>query len=39
MKHNKSNTAFMREIVIIFSPIYLSEATSVINLFSLMVEL
>ena len=39
MKHNKSNTAFMREIVIIFSPIYLSEATSVISLFSLMVEL
>ena len=39
MKHNKSNTAFLREIAIIFSPIYLSETTSVISLFSLMAEL
>ena len=31
MKHNKSNTAFLREIVIIFSPIYLSEAIYVIS--------
>ena len=27
MKHNKSNAAFLREIVIIFSPMYLLEAT------------
>ena len=27
MKHNKSNVAFWSEIVIIFSPIYLLEAT------------
>ena len=26
-KHNKSNKTFVSEIVIIFSPIYLSEAT------------
>ena len=31
MKHNKSNTAFLHEIVIIFIPIYLSEATYVIS--------
>ena len=39
MKHNKSNTAFLHEIVIIFSPIYLSEATYVISSFNLMTEL
>ena len=27
MKHDELNTAFLHEIVIIFSPIYLSEAT------------
>ena len=36
MKHNKSNTAFLLEIVIIFSPICLSEAAYVISTFSLM---
>ena len=30
MKHNKSNTAFVHEIVNFFSPIYLSEATYVL---------
>ena len=30
MKHNESNTAFLPEIVIIFSPSYLSKATYVI---------
>ena len=39
MKHNKSNTAFLHEIVFIFSPIYLSEATYVISSFNLMTEL
>ena len=39
MKHNKSNTAFWHEIVIIFSKIYLSEATYVISSFSLMTDL
>ena len=39
MKHNDSNTAFLHEIVIIFSPIYLSEATYVISSFNLMAEL
>ena len=39
LKHNKSNTAFLHEIVIIFSPIYLSEATYVISSFNLMTEL
>ena len=39
MKYNKSSTAFLREIVIIFSPIYLSEATYVISSFNLMTEL
>ena len=39
MKRNKSNTVFLGEIVIIFSPIYLSEATYVISLFNLMTEL
>ena len=38
MKH-KSNTAFLHEVVIIFSPIYLSEATYVISSFNLMAEL
>ena len=32
MKHNKSNTTLLNEIVIIFPPIYLSEATNVISL-------
>ena len=31
VKHNKSNTAFLREIVTIFSPIYLLEVTYVIS--------
>ena len=39
MKHNKLNTALLREIVIIFSPIYLSEATFVISSFNLTTEL
>ena len=39
MKHIKSNTAFLHEIVIIFSPIYLSEATYGISSFNLMTEL
>ena len=39
MKHNKSNTAFLYEIVFIFFPIYLSEATYVISSFNLMAEL
>ena len=40
MKHNKSNTVFLHEIVIIFSLIYLSEATTyVISSFNLMTEL
>ena len=39
MKHSKSNTAFLRENVFIFSPIYLSEATYVISSFNLMTEL
>ena len=38
MKHNKSNTAFLHEIVI-FSRIYLSEAIYMISSFNLMVEL
>ena len=33
MKHNKSNTTFLREIVIMVSLIYLSEATYVISSF------
>ena len=33
MKHNKSHTTFLHEIVISFSAIYLSEATYVINSF------
>ena len=40
MKHNKSHdTAFLHDIVIIFSKIYLSEATSVISSFNLIAEL
>ena len=39
MKHKKSNAAFWYEIVIIFSPIYLSEATFVISSFNLMTVL
>ena len=39
MKFNKSNTAFLREIVIIFSSIYLSEATYVVSSFNLITEL
>ena len=36
IKHNKSNTAFLHDIVIIFSPFYLSETTYVISSFNLM---
>ena len=39
MKHNKSNTPFLQEIVIIFSKIYLLEATCVISSFNLMTDL
>ena len=39
MKHNKSNTAFLHEIVIIFSAIYLSEATYMISLFNLITDI
>ena len=39
MKHNKLNTAFLREIDVILSPIFLSEATYVISLLNLMTEL
>ena len=39
MKHNKSNTALLHEIVIIFSKIYLSEATYVIISLNLMTDL
>ena len=39
MKHNKSNTTFLRQVVIIFSPIYLSEATYVISSCNLISEL
>ena len=39
MKHNKSNTAFLHEIVITFSPVYLSETTYVISSFKLRKEL
>ena len=39
MKHNKSNTAFLYEIAIIFSAIYWTEATHVINSFNLMTDL
>ena len=38
MKHNKSNTTFVDEIVIIFSPIYSSETTYVISPFTLRTE-
>ena len=36
MKHYKSNTTFVHEIAIIFSPIYSSEATSVITVVHLI---
>ena len=39
MKNNKWTTSFVHEIVIIFSPIYLSEVTYVISLFNLRAEL
>ena len=39
MKHNKSNTVFLHDIVITFSPIYLSDATYVISSLNLMTEL
>ena len=34
MKHNESNTVFLHDIVIIFAPISLSEATYVISTFN-----
>ena len=34
MKNIKSNATFLHEIVIVFSPIYLSEATYVISSFN-----
>ena len=37
MKHNKSNIAFVHEIVIIF--VHLLEATNVISSFNLKIEL
>ena len=39
MKHVKSNVKFLHEIAIIFSLIYLSEATYEISSFNLMAEL
>ena len=39
VKHNKSNTAFLHKIIIIFSPFYLSEATYVISSFNMRTEL
>ena len=39
VKHNKWNTSFLRELVIIFSPIYLLKAIFVISSFNLMTEL
>ena len=39
VKHNKSNTSFLHEIVIIFSPVCLSEATYAISPLSLTTEL
>ena len=39
MKHDKSNTVLSRDLVIIFSPMYLSEAAYVISSFSLRTEL
>ena len=38
MIHNKSNTVFLHDIVIIFSPIYLSDSTYVISSLNLMVK-
>ena len=39
IKYNKLNTAFLHEIVIIFSPFYLSETSLVIKSFNLQTEL
>ena len=39
MKHNKSNAAFLHDIVIAFFPVYLSETTYVISSFTLRTEL
>ena len=39
MKRNKSDTTFVHEINVIFSLIYLSEATYVISSFNLRTEL
>ena len=39
MKHNKSNTTFLHEIVITPSPIYLSKVTYVISSFNLTTKL
>ena len=38
MKHNKSNMAYLHEIIIIFFPVHLSEATYMISSFNLMAE-
>ena len=39
VKYNKWNISFLRELVIIFSPIYLLEAIFVISSFNLMTVL
>ena len=39
IKHNKSNTAFLNEIVILFSLFYSTETTYVISSFTLRTEL
>ena len=39
MTHNKSNTGFLHEAAIIFSPMHLSEATYMISSFNLITEL
>ena len=39
MKHNKSNATFVHEVIIIFSPVYLSEATYAISSFNIRTEL
>ena len=39
MKHDKSNAAFLHEVAVIFSQIYLSVATYIISLFNLTTEL
>ena len=38
MKHNKSNAAFLQDMVYVFSRIYLSEANYVICSFNLITE-